>query len=399
MKHIAVLFEGDINWRLGVFNAVLNRAKHLQQVADYEVVVHMFQLYDGWLMRLFRRSPKLEGRPDEITALGMKVHITWFRRRWTDVLIHRLFHKPPPALMRRLHRLGWEMRGYDLVSAHDRMAGHAAVFASENLHIPCFITWHGATIYTEPPRDPMIKAMTINLLHRATCNFFVSQGLLDRAHADLTTGFPAEVLRNGASAEFHRYSDERRAELRRHYNIPEGTQVVAYLGRFEPVKNVTLLPEIYQEIERKHGKKLVFWAIGIGFQLEETAQLMKERGIDCLFTGRVPHEEIPDMLNCVDLLVLPSSLEGLPLVVIEALSCGAHVVATNVIGTVEAVGRENAIDLGDNFVDRFTTRAAQLLQGGIEQKLPPEVSWTATAEKENRIYQHYLNNSTDFAES
>ena len=96
------------------------------------------------------------------------------------------------------------------------------------------------------------------------------------------------------------------------------------------------------------------------------------------------------MLNCVDLLVLPSSLEGLPLVVIEALSCGAHVVATNVIGTAEAVGRENAIDLGDNFVDRFTDRAVLLLRGGVEQKLPPEVSWTATAEKEKRIYQKYL---------
>ena len=107
MKKIAVLFEGDINWRLGVFNAVLNRAKHLQQVADYKVDVHMFQLYDGWLMRLLRRSPKLEGRPDEITALGMKVHITWFRRRWTDVLLHRLLHKPPRALLRRLHQLGW----------------------------------------------------------------------------------------------------------------------------------------------------------------------------------------------------------------------------------------------------------------------------------------------------
>lgn len=391
MKHIAVLFEGDINWRLGVFNAVLNRAKHLQQIANYKVDVHMFQLYDGWLMRRLRHSPKLDARPDEITALGMKVHITWFRRRWSDVILHRFFHKPPRALMRRLHRLGWEMRGYDLVSAHDRMAGHAGVFASEHLHIPCFITWHGATIYTEPPRDPMIKEMTIDLLHRADCNFFVSQGLLDKAHADLTQGFPAEVLLNGASSEFHRYNDERRAGLRKHYNIGEGKRVVAYLGRFEPVKNVTLLPEIYHEIQRKYGNELVFWAIGEGFQLEETAQLMRERGIDCLFTGRVPHEEIPDMLNCVDLLVLPSSLEGLPLVVIEALSCGAHVVATNVIGTAEAVGRENAIDLGENFVDRFTSRAVQLLHGNIKQELPPEVSWTATAEKENRIYQQYLN--------
>ena len=391
MKKIAVLFEGDINWRLGVFNAVLNRAKHLQQISDYKVDVHMFQLYDGWLMRLFRKSQKLTSRPDEIEDLGMKVHITWYRRRWSDVILHRFFHKPPRALLKRLHKLGWEMRGYDLVSAHDRMAGHAAVFAQEHLHIPCFITWHGATIYTEPPRDPMIKEMTIKLLHQADCNFFVSQGLLDRAHADLTDGFPAEVLRNGASAEFQRYSEDRRAQLRKKYNIPEGRKVVAYLGRFEPVKNVTMLPEIYSEILRKYGKDLVFWAIGLGFQLEETARMMKEKGIECLFTGRVPHSEIPDMLNCVDLLVLPSSLEGLPLVVIEALSCGAHVVATNVIGTAEAVGRENAIDLGENFVDRFTDRAVQLLHGGIDQKLPPEVSWTATAEKENRIYQKYLN--------
>ena len=391
MKKIAVLFEGDINWRLGVFNAVLNRAKHLQQISDYKVDVHMFQLYDGWLMRLFRKSQKLTSRPDEIEDLGMKVHITWYRRRWSDVILHRFFHKPPRALLKRLHKLGWEMRGYDLVSAHDRMAGHAAVFAQAHLHIPCFITWHGATIYTEPPRDPMIKEMTIKLLHQADCNFFVSQGLLDRAHADLTDGFPAEVLRNGASAEFQRYSEDRRAQLRKKYNIPEGRKVVAYLGRFEPVKNVTMLPDIYSEILRKYGKDLVFWAIGLGFQLEETAQMMKDKGIECLFTGRVPHSEIPDMLNCVDLLVLPSSLEGLPLVVIEALSCGAHVVATNVIGTAEAVGRENAIDLGENFVDRFTDRAVQLLHGGIDQKLPPEVSWTATAEKENRIYQKYLN--------
>ena len=390
MKQIAVLFEGDINRRLGVFNAVINRVKHLQQVADYKIDVHMFQVYDGWLMRRVRHTQKVDSRPDEITADGVRVHITWFRRRWSDAIMHRLFGKPPRALLNRLHRLGWEMRGHDLVSAHDRIVGHAAVFAGKQLHIPCFITWHGASIYTDPPRDPMIKEMTIKLLHEATCNFFVSQGLLDKAHAELTDGFPADVLLNGASEQFNRYSDERRDELRRHYGIEPGKRVVAFVGRFEPVKNVTLLPEIYQEIERKSGEKLEFWAIGDGVQLDETRQLMKSKSVNCRFTGKVPPEEIPDMLNCVDLLVLPSSLEGLPLVVIEALSCGAHVVATNVIGTAEAVGRENAIDLGDNFVDRFTDRAVQLLQGGIEQKLPKEVSWTETAIKENAIYHQYI---------
>ena len=390
MKQIAVLFEGDINRRLGVFNAVINRVKHLQQVADYKIDVYMFQVYDGWLMRRVRHSPKVTARPDEVIADGVKVHITWFRRRWTDAIMHRLFHQPPRAMLRRLHRLGWEMRGHDLVSAHDRIMGHAAVFAGKKLHIPSFITWHGASIYTDPPRDPMIKDMTVKLLHSATCNFFVSQGLLDKAHAELTDGFPAEILLNGASEQFKRYSDEHRARLRKQYGVNDGKRVVAFVGRFEPVKNVTLLPEIYQGIKAKYGQELTFWAIGDGIQLDQTRQLMKAKGIDCHFTGKVPPEEIPDLLNCVDLLVLPSSLEGLPLVVIEALSCGAHVVATNVIGTAEAVGRENAIDLGEGFIDRFTTRGAQLLQTEIEQKLPPEVSWTATAIKENGIYHKYL---------
>lgn len=390
MKQIAVLFEGDINRRLGVFNAVINRVKHLQQVADYKIDVYMFQVYDGWLMRRIRHSKKVDSRPDEIITDGVKVHITWFRRRWIDAILHRLFHKPPHLLMRRLHRLGWEMRGHDLVSAHDRIVGHAAVFASKKLHIPCFITWHGASIYTDPPRDPMIKGLTIKLLHEATCNFFVSQGLLDKAHAELTTGFPAEILLNGASEQFRQYDESTRAAMRQKYGVNDGKKVVAFVGRFEPVKNVTLLPDIYKEIEVKYGKELTFWAIGDGVQLDETRQLMANKGVRCHFTGKVPPEEIPDLLNCVDLLVLPSSLEGLPLVVMEALSCGAHVVATNVIGTAEAVGRENAIDLGDNFVDRFTDRAVQLLQGNIEQKLPPEVSWTATAIKENDIYHKYL---------
>ena len=390
MKQIAVLFEGDINRRLGVFNAVINRVKHLQQVADYKIDVYMFQVYDGWLMRRVRHSPKVTARPDEVIADGVKIHITWFRRRWTDAIMHRLFHQPPRAMLRRLHRLGWEMRGHDLVSAHDRIMGHAAVFAGKKLHIPSFITWHGASIYTDPPRDPMIKDMTVKLLHSATCNFFVSQGLLNKAHAELTDGFPAEILLNGASGQFKRYSDEHRARLRKQYGVNDGKKVVAFVGRFEPVKNVTLLPDIYQGLKAKYGQELTFWAIGDGIQLDQTRQLMRAKGIDCHFTGKVPPEEIPDLLNCVDLLVLPSSLEGLPLVVIEALSCGAHVVATNVIGTAEAVGRENAIDLGEGFIDRFTTRGAQLLQTEIEQKLPPEVSWTATAIKENGIYHKYL---------
>lgn len=392
MKQIAVLFEGDINQQMGVFISVVNRVKHLQQIADYKIDVYLFQVYDGWLMRRVRHSEKVDSRPDEIEVDGVRIHVTWFRRRWSDAIMHRLFKKPPRAMLKRLHRLGWEMRGHDLVTAHDRIAGHAAAFAGEQLHIPCFITWHGSSIHTQPAQDQVVKEQTIKLLQSVTGNFFVSQELLNRARRELIDDFPAEILHNGAGAQFHRYTDAARAQLLKKYHVEDGTRVVAFVGRFEPVKNVKMLPDIFKGIEQEFGQKVAFWAIGNGSLLDETRQLMKLKGVDCHFFGNVDFKEIPDMLNCVDLLVLPSIHEGLPLVPIEAVACGAHVVASDVGGTAEVIGTDNAIRMNDHFLENFVHRSVELLHDDTTQQISKELSWMATAEKENRIYQRYLNN-------
>lgn len=385
MKKVAVIFEGDPSRRLGVFQAVVNRVKHLQALDDYKINVTLLTVYDGWLMRLLRGGKRHTDRPAVIHADGVTIAVKWIKRSWIDAALHRLLKMRPVMTLRRLNKMGWEMRGHDLVSAHDRIAGHVAVSARQKLQIPAFITWHGASIYTDPPRDAMVKRMTVELLRGATDNFFVSEGLLRKARQLTPDNFPADVLLNGANAQFHRYSDDRRTELRRAHNCL-GSKVVAFIGRFEPVKNVLWLPQIYRLIKQKYDGDIIFWAIGDGVQLSETRQRMAGEGIHCKFFGLQPPEAMPDLMNCIDLLVLPSNLEGLPLVTIEALSCGANVVATNVIGTAEAIGRDNAIDLGNDFIERFTTRAAAMLRGEVEQRLPEAVSWTATAHKENEIY-------------
>ena len=56
-----------------------------------------------------------------------------------------------------------------------------------------------------------------------------------------------------------------------------------------------------------------------------------------LFVGVRPHAEIPSWLSMSDILVLPSHREGLPNVVLEAMSCRRPVIATNVGGIPEAV--------------------------------------------------------------
>ena len=114
-KRIAVVFEGNIRNRLGVFNAVLNRVSHLRQVADYDIDVHMLQVYDGTVMRRLRGSTPPDERPHSIEAGGETFHMHWFKRSWTDALAHRLLGRRPAQLSRWLDTLAADMARYDLV--------------------------------------------------------------------------------------------------------------------------------------------------------------------------------------------------------------------------------------------------------------------------------------------
>ena len=389
-KRIAVVFEDVLHIQLGVFNAALNRAKHLAAVADYDIDVYMIYVYDGWLMRRLRGSHHVTDRPERVTVEGVELRLMWFKRDWRDSLRHRLLHREPTHFVHFLKQCARQLEGYDLVTAHDRMGGEVAEEAGRLFGIPWYVTWHGGNSVTTQLDDPVLRRITARLMEGATCNFMVSRGLVDIMR-EFTPRFKADVMLNGANDTFFRRTDDERAALRKRFEVPEGMPVVAFVGRFEPVKNVLMLPEIFDTLQRKLGRKVLFWAIGTGVQHAETVRLMAERtDVECRFWGQATYDQMPLMMNCIDVLVLPSSLEGLPLVTIEALSCGAQVVASHVAGTAEAVGRENAFVLDDQFIDRLTDRAVMMLRGQVQQSLPADVSWKATAIKENQIYRKAL---------
>ena len=95
-------------------------------------------------------------------------------------------------------------------------------------------------------------------------------------------------------------------------------------------------------------------------------------------------------MNCIDVLILPSKNEGLPLVTVEALRCGTNVVGSNVGGIKEVIGKENVFDLNDNFSEHISNRVIQMLNNKLDQDASDEFVWENVIEKEFKICSKIL---------
>ena len=91
---------------------------------------------------------------------------------------------------------------------------------------------------------------------------------------------------------------------------------------------------------------------------------------------------MPGIMNCIDVLVLPSLNEGLPLVCAEALRCGANVVGSDVGGIAEVIGRGNVVPLGEGFEKNMAEKIVHMLLDKPSQPLPSYISWEKTSEIE-----------------
>jgi glycosyltransferase involved in cell wall biosynthesis len=83
--------------------------------------------------------------------------------------------------------------------------------------------------------------------------------------------------------------------------------------------------------------EVMFLMVGDGTERPRLQQQVREFGLEkhFLFLGR--RSDIPELLACCNMAVLPSETESLPNAVLEAMSAGLAVVATSTGGTLEVI--------------------------------------------------------------
>ena len=129
----------------------------------------------------------------------------------------------------------------------------------------------------------------------------------------LFRGRPFKIISNGRSVEKYRFNQEIRSMMREKYGFGN-MLVIGHVGGFVEQKNHAFLIKIFSEVLLvKKDIKLVLIGDGIlRSAIEESAADLKDK---VYFIGTT--DKVENYLNMMDIMLLPSLFEGLPLVAIE----------------------------------------------------------------------------------
>jgi glycosyltransferase involved in cell wall biosynthesis len=265
-----------------------------------------------------------------------------------------------PAL-RALQREGFD---FDLIDAHFFFPdGVAAVLLGKWLDKPVAVTARGSDI-TLWPSFALPRRMIRWAGRSAACCAAVSRALGDEM---IRLGLPAgrlRVLRNGVDLDL--FHPQPREATRARLGF-EGVTALS-VGNLVELKGHHLAIEAMAEIADTH---LV--VIGAGPEERRLRALAARLGLEARvrFVGVLPQRELSAYYGAADLLVLASSREGWPNVLLEAMACGTPVVATRVGGIPEVVSAPEAGLLVE-------ARSAEALRAGIRRLLAASPERAAT---------------------
>jgi glycosyltransferase involved in cell wall biosynthesis len=145
--------------------------------------------------------------------------------------------------------------------------------------------------------------------------------------------------------------------------IEERENLVGYMGRLSEEKGILCFIEAIPSVLEKR-KDITFLIGGDGNLSTKIRKYVNKQNIgDTVeMVGWIPHEELPDYLNDLKLLVLPSYTEGLPNIMLEAMACGSPVLATPVGGVPDVIkDGETGFILEDNSAGCITKNIIRAL--------------------------------------
>lgn len=216
----------------------------------------------------------------------------------------------------------------DIIHAHSSKAGLIARFWSWVLNLkPIIFTAHG-WVFTEGRSflNRWIFAQIERIAAKVTTKIICVSEHDKRLALKFKVAPPEKliVIHNGIDMNLFKDIEKKR--------IYDDKLVVTFIGRLAPQKNLFLLIDAAEDINNAE-----FWIVGDGELREKIRKYIHKKNLESKVILYGERYDIPNILSQSDIFVLPSSWEGLPLTIIEAMMAGLPVVASNVGGVSELI--------------------------------------------------------------
>lgn len=392
---IAIISSGYLSDMKGIMNYVHEKASRLMRYNEYELSVDVFLLH-SCSTYFFSRLQKSRNnnlyslKPLKTPKNGIVYNEICYKYGLIDSLFtSKVLGRPINKYYER--KIVPLFEQYDIIASHNPICHYLAMRIRDRYGTPIVATWHGSDINVFPKVHRWQYQLVKRELMSLDVNLFVSKALLKNSNM-ITPEGSKDVIYTGPSSFFCEYSKQEKLKCREKYAKGK-LYSVGYVGNLVPVKNVLVLPQIFKRVENEIGTSNVNFVVAGGGGLSDK---LKEKffqvNVDVNMLGNINPLEVVEVMNSLDVLVLPSIHEGLGLVVLEAYKCGVNVVGANTDGIPEAIGqKENVFDLNGSFIENISNRIIEILIERIHpQPYNNLFSWDAAIEKEVGIYRKLL---------
>jgi glycosyltransferase involved in cell wall biosynthesis len=232
-----------------------------------------------------------------------------------------------PRDLRVIRKLTAMLKGRsDLVHAHGLRAALVGVIAADRALIPAIFTAHNM-----PPPLRSVERFALTLVsRRSSAIIAVSAAISESLQSYGVEAARIHVIPNGIPlSEYSHKNSVNRNQL----GIDNDGAVLAYIGRLSREKGVDTLLDAHERVtvNRPNTQLLL-----VGAGPDEAALQSRASSLSRVrFLGH--RSDVPAILSCSDMVVVPSYTEGQGIVAIEAMASGLPVVATSVGGLTETV--------------------------------------------------------------
>lgn len=248
---------------------------------------------------------------------------------------HPLIHNTPHLGKASRELIAWLRRlKADVVICNGYKPDLVGWYAARRVGVPAISVSHGWTGVTWKVKlYEALDRLVLRGMDKVVC---VSQAQADRARAAKVPEKKLTVIRNAIGQEAFAPPDlAYRDKIRGFFPRPPRL-IVGSAGRLSPEKGFGQMVDVARTLAPEFPD-LGFIHFGEGPLRGEIAQAIFVAGLEGRFILAGFHGEVGKYLPFMEVCVLPSFTEGLPVILLEAFAAGTPVVATAVGGTPEVV--------------------------------------------------------------